>query len=190
MKRISFLFSFIVVAGLLCGAVRAGEVGPYTVARKAIDPQVADKVISITGKGTPHEVNQWYILFEDPSSKTGARVVTVRDDHIDKVFPADSRPQENGVFNPAQVNVPVGKALSAAGKYAEVNGIHYDSVRVLLRPGSDGKPPFWRVELREDGQSRGSVYTKAIDGTFSRYEPASGHHHRVKHGGGGFDDAL
>jgi hypothetical protein len=159
------------------------------VARAAVDSATSSQVISITGKGSPSQIERWYVMFADNSTRTGARVVEVSEGKIDKVYPSEKKNSAGRTFQPDQVNVPVEKALETAKTYARLNAIKYDGVRVLLSRPEGAKPAFWKVELRRDGDPVGSVYTKAIDGSFSRYEPLSGRSAKKKKTKD-FDDEL
>ena len=74
-------------------------------------------------------------------------------------------------FDPSRLT-PEGPALAAAQSYATRHNISYDSVRALLKQTSLDRPFRWRIELMNDGRSRGYVFINALDSSVASYVPA------------------
>ena len=64
---------------------------------------------------------------------------------------------------------PEGPALTAAQNYATRHDIPYDSVRALLKETSLDRPFRWRIELMNDGRSKGYVFINALDSSVASY---------------------
>jgi hypothetical protein len=158
------------LASLFLISVSASE-APYKLAKSIVAPSYQDKVLSVYGKGTPDKIEKWYVTFEDASSPTGARVVVIRDNHIDKFTPTTQKLEgKHPFFDPDKVIVSVKTALKTARQYADEHHIRYDATRVLLERKTEEQAPAWEVELRDDGDSRGFIITHSLDGTFVRYK--------------------
>jgi hypothetical protein len=174
MKSNRFLLSMALVALLTPLAARAeGTVNQaFQVARGAVSPEIQTKVVSIYGTGTPAAIQKWYIIFYDPSVPSHGRAVLVENNQITRTYAANGGVTYRAdlTFDPSRLTSE-GPALSAAEGYATQHNIDYDSVRALLKQTSRDKPFRWRVELMNDGRSRGYVFVNALDSTVASYAP-------------------
>jgi hypothetical protein len=171
----------ILLGTILCGAVVllvAGRSWGTTPDREAYDlakglsvDKYRTHVLSIYGKGTSEEVQTWHINFYDPDSSTKGKVVVVENGVVTRSHTAEwkSNYDDTLSFDPTLSKITAKTAMKTAKTYAEKNQITYDTTRVLLRRTEAGKAPFWRVELRQDGHSKGFVTAKSEDGAFADY---------------------
>jgi hypothetical protein len=161
---------------LFSSAVRAqdssGVNQAFQVARQAVGPEVQNKVVSLYGLGTPDAIQKWYIIFYDPSISSHGRAVLVENNAITKTYEARGGVvyEESLSFDPSRITSET-LALAAAQAYAARHNIAYDTVRALLKQTSLHKPFCWRIEMVENGKSRGCVYIKALDDTVASYAP-------------------
>jgi len=156
-------------------AQNAGNVSEaFQTARQAMNPEIQTKVVSVYGVGTPEAIQKWYIIFYDPSVASHGRAVLVENNQIVKTYPANGGTvySANLTFDPSRITSE-GPVLSAAQGYAAKHHIPYDSVHALLKQTSVDKPFRWRVELVQNGQSRGYVYVNALDDAVAFYSPTS-----------------
>jgi hypothetical protein len=180
MKTKFFLSSIIAVMGaaMISGTAWAQSSGTvndaFQTARKAVKPEVQNKVVSVYGIGTPSGIDKWYIIFYDPTVPSHGRAVLVENNQIAKTYPANGGKtySEALSFDPSRITSE-GPALSAAQGYAARHDIAYDSVHALLRQTSASRPFRWRVELLDAGQSKGYVYVNALDDTVAYYSGPS-----------------
>jgi hypothetical protein len=145
----------------------------YNKAKSVIDQSYQTHVLSIYGKGAPDDVQTWYFTFYDPNSSNKAKTVVIQNNKIDRVHPSESRTIYDDAmsFDPSKNKVNSSRALETAKEYAQKNQISYDSVNILYRRSESGKAPAWRVELLNQGSSRGYVYSDSENGTFAKYDP-------------------
>jgi hypothetical protein len=129
-------------------------------------------VLSIYGKGSSKEVKTWHINFFDPDSETKGKVVVVENGVVTRSHAAEWKSSYDDAlsFDPTLSKVTAEVAMATAKTYAEKNQISYDATTVLLRRTEVGKAPFWRVELRQDGHSKGYIITRSEDGAYANYE--------------------
>jgi hypothetical protein len=156
-------------------AQNAGTVGDaFQTARKAVNPEIQTKVVSVYGIGTPEAIQKWYIIFYDPSVPSHGRAVLVENNQITKTYPANGGTTYSAhlTFDPSRITSE-GPVLSAAQGYAAKHNIAYDTVHALLKQTSVDRPFRWRVELVQGGQGRGFVYVNALDDTVASYTPSS-----------------
>jgi len=144
----------------------------YNQAKSVIDQNYREHVMSIYGKGSTESVKTWYITFYDPTSASKAKTVVVINGKIDRVHPSESRTSYDDVmsFDPLRTRISSSKALETARQYAEKNQISHDGVNMLLKRSESGKAPHWRVELLNQGTSRGYVFVEPEKGEFAKYE--------------------
>lgn len=163
---------------LISGTVWAQNAGnvsdAFQTARKAVNPEIQTKVVSIYGIGTPEAIQKWYIIFYDSSVPSHGRAVLVENNQITKTYAANGGTTYSAslTFDPSRITSE-GPVLSAAQGYAAKHNIPYDSVHALLKQASVDKPFRWRIELVQAGQSRGFVYVNALDGTVASFASSS-----------------
>jgi hypothetical protein len=167
---------------LLVGAVGLSIVGwswgttpdreAYDLAKGLSVEKYRTHVLSIYGKGNTKDVQTWHINFFDPDSPSKGKVVVVQDGAVTRSHAAEWKSTYDDAlsFDPTLSKVTAETAMKTAKAYADKNLIAYDTTRILLRRTEVGKAPFWRVELRQDGHSKGYVIAKSDDGTFASYE--------------------
>ena len=148
------------------------ERAAYDTAKTVIDKKYQTRVLSMYGRGSPKEVDTWYVNFFDPNSGCKSKVVVLTGGKINRVYASESRKQcdDNMSFDPTLNKASLEKAFESAKNYADKNQIVYDATRVSLYRPEVGKAPAWGVELRKAGVSRGVVHTKMEDGSFANYE--------------------
>jgi hypothetical protein len=160
---------------LLVSAARAESTvnQAFQVARGAVAPALQTRVMSIYGTGAPGDIGKWYIIFYDPNIPSHGRAVLVENGQIVKTYAANGGAvyRSDLAFDPSRLT-PEGPALAAAQTYATRHGLSYDSVRALLKQSSIDRPFRWRIELMNDGHSRGYVYVNALDSSVASYSPA------------------
>jgi hypothetical protein len=146
----------------------------FEIARPSVPPELQNKVVSVYGIGTPEAIEKWYIIFYDPKVATHGRAVLVENHQITKTYPANGGVIYSAAltFDPSRITSE-GPALSAAQGYAAKHSITYDTVHALLKQTAVNKPFRWRVELIEDGLSRGYVYVSALDDSVASYSKPS-----------------
>jgi hypothetical protein len=175
----------VIVAGLAlaisCVDSRADFAGDFKTARGVVDEKYRTEVFYVRGEGTSGRVSTWDFYFYDPGTPNKLRLVTVVDGKINKVIPSTLKKTvtPDRLFDPSSQAPSLDNALAAAAQYAKDNEIAYNQVRVVLRRPEPGEAPTWLVEMRQDGLSRGVVYTSAPSGRFVRYTAVK------KSGGGG-----
>ena len=181
MKANPFPALFLAVAVLLFSgtswaADSSGTVADaFKIARTAVKPDIADKVVSLYGIGTPNAIQKWYVIFYDPSVDSHGRAVLVENGAVTKTYPANGGTVYSGAlaFDPSRITSD-GPALAAAQDYAARHNIPYDGVHALLKQVNANKPFRWRIELLDVGKSKGYVYVNAIDDTVAYYEAPKG----------------
>jgi hypothetical protein len=200
MKSNRFLLSSLaaLVAFLLPAAARAESSvnQAFQIARGAVSPEIQTKVISIYGTGTPDAIQKWYIIFYDATVPSHGRAVLVENNQITRTYAANGGATYRAdlTFDPSRLT-PEGPALSAAQSYAARHYINYDSVRALLKQTSLNRPFRWRIELIDDGKSRGYVFINALDSTVAAFAPpesggqGQASTNSTTHGGNVEDDA-
>ena len=146
----------------------------FQVARGAVKPAMQTHVVSIYGTGAPGDIEKWYIIFYDPSIPSHGRAVLVENGQIVKTYAANGGAvyRSDLTFDPSRLT-PEGPALEAAQNYATRHNIAYDSVRALLKQTSPDHPFRWRIELMNDGRSKGYVFINAIDSSVASYAASS-----------------
>jgi hypothetical protein len=155
-----------------------------TIAQSGVDAALRTRVVSVYGTGTPAAgIDTWWIIFYDPSVASHGRAVCVQNGQIARTYEA-----KGGViygdtltFDPSQIHGS-NKALTGAQDYAAEHSIAYDQVRELLRLTTHDESLRWRVQLLNDGASKGFVFVDAATGTFVTYR-SSEHHHDSGTGG-------
>jgi hypothetical protein len=142
----------------------------FQVARGAVNPAMQTHVVSIYGTGAPGDIEKWYIIFYDPSIPSHGRAVLVENGQIVKTYAANGGAvyRSDLTFDPSRLT-PEGPALTAAQDYATRHNISYDSVRALLKETSLDRPFRWRIELMNDGRSKGYVFINALDSSVASY---------------------
>jgi hypothetical protein len=147
------------------------EQDAYNVAKESVLEKDRTHVLSVYGKGTPTEINTWYIKFFDSDSKTKASVAVVEKGKVIRTHPSEDNGKNDDQlsFDPMQNTVGVTTALETAKKYAKDNLINYDQTRVFLHRTEVGKAPVWNVQLLEGATSKGRVYMNGKDGAFASY---------------------
>ena len=176
----SFLFS-VVMGLLLATGARAASMSAQQavdVAKDGVDPSLRGQIVSVYGTGSPAGIATWWVMFYDPSAASHGRAVRVEDDHIVRTYEANGGVVYGGelTFAPGDVH-GAGKALAAAQDYAGQHALAYNQVRALLRVSADKGPLRWRIQLLDDGKSRGFVFVDEGSGTFAMYAPPNAHHH-------------
>jgi hypothetical protein len=168
--------SLVVLAALLLvsAAARAESTvnQAFQVARGAVAPNMQTHVVSIYGTGVPGDIQKWYIIFYDPSIPSHGRAVLVESGQVIKTYAANGGAvyRSDLTFDPSRLT-PEGPALAAAQSYATQHGLRYDAVRALLKQTSLDRPFRWRIQLMNDGRSRGYVYVNALDSSVASYAP-------------------
>ena len=160
----------------------------FEIARTAVAPPLQTKVVSVYGLGTPDAIHKWYFMFYSPNTASHGRAVLVADGKIVKTYDAQARDasghlivyHENLSFDPARITSEQ-PALNAAQNYAARHNIAYNGVRALLKQVKLGHPFRWRIELIDNGASRGFVLVNAVDDTVAAYVPPN----ESSSGGGG-----
>jgi hypothetical protein len=164
------------------------------IAKSSVDPEVADRVVSVYGVGTPTAVTRWWVIFYDPSVPSHGRAVKVENGQVTKTYEAQGGVvyQQDLTFDRSRVSGEAA-ALQNAQSYAAQQGITYDGVRALLRRNSTQGSLRWRVELLNGAANKGFVFTNSSNGTFAMYAPpgadGSGHNGSTGSGGGLVGDA-
>jgi len=164
--------------GILLFAPRAAWGQSSSVTKQAqslIDPKYQGEVLFVRGKGTPTTITHWTYFFYDPTAPNSFREVKITDGKVESFQPANfSRTAVSTlVFDPAATPVSVDAALATARDYAAKNQISYNETRVLLRRPASGQAPAWRVQLLQDGRSRGVVFTDSPGAAYVKYDAAS-----------------
>lgn len=169
---IGFLLAFATLAALEQAWAQSPSVTQQ--AQSLIDTRYRGEVLFVRGKGTPSSVTSWTYFFYDPTAPNNFREVRIVDGKVDLFQPADLHRSavSDLVFDPALNPVPVESALKAAQDYAAKNQVTYNQTRALLRRPAAGQPPAWRIELLQDGRSRGVVTTDSPGGAFVKYDAA------------------
>lgn len=170
------VFGAVLLAGTACAQSSGTVNDAFQVARKAVNPNIQTKVVSVYGIGTPSLIEKWYIIFYDPSVSTHGRAVLVENHRITKTYPANGGATYSAslTFDPSRITSE-GPALSAAQGYAARHHLAYDTVHVLLKETAKNKPFRWKVELFKSDRSRGIVYVNALDDSVASYaSPSSG----------------
>jgi hypothetical protein len=146
----------------------------FQIARGAVNPAMQTHVVSIYGTGAPGDIEKWYIIFYDPSIPSHGRAVLVANGQIVKTYAANGGAVYHSdlTFDPSRLT-PEGPALEAAQSYATRHNIAYDSVRALLKQTSLNHPFRWRIELMNDGRSKGYVFINALDSSVASYAGSS-----------------
>jgi hypothetical protein len=141
-------------------------------AKDGVDPGLRDRVVSVYGVGTPAAITKWWVIFYDPSVPSHGRAVKVENGQIVRAYEA-----KGGVVYMKELTFPrtrvsgEGAALADAQNYAAQHAIAYDGVRALLRLTGSRQELRWRVELLDNTENKGFVFTNATDGTFAMYAP-------------------
>jgi hypothetical protein len=145
----------------------------YDKAKSTVNNDYQTHVLSIYGKGSPDKITTWYFTFYDPTSPSKGKLVVIQNDRIDRAHPSEARITYDDAlsFDPTKNKIDSAKAIATAKDYAEKNQIPYDSVNILLRRSDSGSAPGWRVELVNQGTSRGYVYITTENGTLAKFEP-------------------
>ena len=180
----TFLSFAVLTVGLLL--VPAAQAAPppgmsaqqaLNVAKDGVDPSLRARIVSVYGTGTPVGIGTWWVIFYDPSVDSHGRAVRVENGQIVRTYEAKGGVVYGGelTFPPSGVH-GIGRALTAAQDYAAQHALAYDQVRALLRMSNDGGPLRWRIQLLDDGASRGFVFVDAASGTFAMYAPPGSHH--------------
>ncbi len=180
MKWMPFLFTALAVTGLMPVAIAAPAQNTNTVndafqvARAAVKPELQTKVVSVYGTGSAAAIDKWYVIFYDPAVASHGRAVLVENGKISKTYAANGGVtySKDLTFDPSHITSEA-PALSAAQSYAAKHKLTYDSVHALLKETALNKPFRWRVELLNDGHSRGFVYVNALDDSVAAYESPS-----------------
>jgi len=148
-----------------------------SVAQGGVDAALRSRIVSVYGTGTAAGIDTWWIIFYDPSVVSHGHAVCVQNGQIARSYEA-----KGGVvygdtltYDPSQAR-GIGKALTGAQDYAAEHNIAYDQVRALLRQTTHDESLRWRVQLLNDGTSKGFVFVDAATGTFAMYR-SSAHHH-------------
>jgi hypothetical protein len=144
----------------------------FQVARGAVNRDIQTHVVSIYGTGTADAIDKWYIIFYDPAIPSHGRAVLVEGGQIVKTYAANGGAvyRSDLTFDPSRLT-PEGPALAAAQGYAAKHFLTYDSVRALLKQTSLDRPFRWRIELMNDGKSKGYVFINALDSSVASYAP-------------------
>lgn len=174
MKTLALRYPLLITLGLLLAGWGWGtppDRAAYQLAKGLSVEQYRSHVLSLYGKGDKTTIHTWHINFFDPDSATKGKVVVVQNGAVTRSHAAEWRSTYDDAlsFDPALSPITVDMALRTARAYAEQNQILYDSTTVLLRRTEVGKAPFWRVELRQDGHSRGFVTTRSDNGALEAY---------------------
>ena len=145
-------------------------------AQSLIDARYRGEVLFIRGKGTPTAITSWTYFFYDPSAPNNFREVKIVDGKVDTFQPADLHRSAVStlVFDPALNPVSIDSALKTVQDYAAKNQITYNQTRVLLRRPAAGQAPAWRIQLLQDGRSRGVITTDSPGAAFVKYDASSG----------------
>ncbi|MDZ4742240.1 MAG: hypothetical protein SGI98_02330 [Verrucomicrobiota bacterium] len=175
-KKLLFQVVSLAVLGALVGwswGTTASDRQAYDLAKGLSVEKYRTHVLSIFGKGTEKEEGIWYVNFYDPDSPTKGKVVIIEKGVVTRSHAAAGRGvfDDNMSFDPTLTTVSAEDALKTAQAYAVKNQIVYDSTRMLLRRTAVGSAPIWRVELLQEGRSKGYVLSKAEDGSFASYLP-------------------
>ncbi|MDE1171918.1 MAG: hypothetical protein PW734_12060 [Verrucomicrobium sp.] len=142
-------------------------------AQAAVDAKYRTEALLVQGKGGGASIDSWTYYFYDPTAKNNIREVQIANGKAETVSSGDYHRSASSdlAFDPSATSVPVETALKTAQDYASRNQITYNQTRVLLRRPEAGQAPTWRVQLLQDGRSRGVVYTDG-SGAYSKYAGA------------------
>ena len=145
----------------------------FDVAKGGVDPSLRTHVVSLYGTGTPATIDKWWVIFYDPTIASHGRAVRVENGQVVRTYEAQSGVvyRHTLTFDPAQIHGE-GSALAAAQTYAGQHAIAYDHVRALLRLTPHDQALRWRIQLLNDGASKGFVFVNPADGSFAMYAPA------------------
>jgi len=146
----------------------------YQPAIDSVSPSYRHQAICLYGTGGPYDVEQWEVKFLQGDGKI--RIVKVHDHRVEASFVQDAPSGCTGRdFDPAQIPVGVNTALKTARDYARDNHIEFDHVSVFLARPDEQRAPAWRVQLIHGSESRGFVYTNAINGSLAHFQPQAEH---------------
>jgi hypothetical protein len=161
-----------------------------TVAQGGVDPTLRDRIVSIYGTGLPAAIQDWYVIFYDPSVTSHGRVVLVENGQVTRTYEANGGVVYSDAltYHASQVT-DEGPALTATQNYAAQHAIAYDHVRALLRLTSSSPSFRWRVEMMDGPANKGFVFVNTSDGAFAMYSPAGSQPSTTGTGGGVIGDA-
>lgn len=179
-KHFLFGIALLAVVGWTWGTSPDREA--YNQAKTLSIEQYRTHVLSIYGKGSDKEIKTWHINFYDPDSPSKGKVVVVENGIVTRSHAAESGRTyvDDLSFDPTVSKVTSETAMKTAKAYAEHNQIAYNATAVLLRRTEQGKAPLWRVEMLQDGVSKGYVFANSEDGNLKNYAPPSKSEGKVK----------
>jgi hypothetical protein len=114
----------------------------------------------IKASGPANQPEIWSFYFYDPTFASRTRYVKIADHQIKEMGGANHRrpSPEAYTFSSDQIQSTYDQALRAVRRQAKDQNLVFDSVQALLFRAHPGQAPSWQINLRQQGEARGTFF--------------------------------